>query len=513
MEKLYDQRKLSINDIELDRDNPRVQDIGDQNKIINYLLAKEGAAELALDIADKDSLNPLDNIAVMSEGKTFVVLEGNRRCAAIKALNNPQIIENQTIRTKLSRAIAESGYQPIVEIDCIEFNSREDANEFIRIRHGGLAGGVGLKSWDPTQNERFRIRNNFKPLYALATELMDWALDRGVIDSETRAKLAITNIERMVKSPAVKAKLGLIVGENGKLFSNHPVDWFASFLGELIRRERLPSGHDDRIDARKAYRKSDRERIANQIVESVRSAGVVDTFLETPCPLDSLGLEANDEAGSESHAQERAEHGGEEFDSQRHESFERNDAGEFNRDAEREDEENAGVDEGNDTSTQRPPRVPDPARRFKIFSSDFKPHINNKVTAKLFREMKSIDVREYPTSSLFLIRAFLESIFGQFCKAKGIDSNPQLELRKKISKTCDYLLDSGNGFDSKAKSEANGLKTLKTISSDETKVLSPNRINNVIHGGTHAPTHSEITAAWDGIEAEVLFVTDVLWPR
>lgn len=60
----------------------------DQRRLLQELLENEDVKDLALSIANL-GLFPNERLLVMAAGRHFIVLEGNRRLAAIKLLLNP----------------------------------------------------------------------------------------------------------------------------------------------------------------------------------------------------------------------------------------------------------------------------------------------------------------------------------------------------------------------------------------------------------------------------------------
>ncbi|MDD5680200.1 MAG: hypothetical protein PHI59_03045 [Candidatus Omnitrophica bacterium] len=84
----------SIDELILDPDNARFAELYDgsdkEEDLIEYLLYTEAAEEVAKHITDIKQFYPDAALWVIARGEKFLVKDGNRRCAAVKALQNPK---------------------------------------------------------------------------------------------------------------------------------------------------------------------------------------------------------------------------------------------------------------------------------------------------------------------------------------------------------------------------------------------------------------------------------------
>jgi len=85
--------EIAINDLVLDPQNPRFGELYNgsdkEDDLINYLLFNEAAEEVAKGIVVAGEFYPDRPLWVIKKGGKYVVKDGNRRCAAIKALQLP----------------------------------------------------------------------------------------------------------------------------------------------------------------------------------------------------------------------------------------------------------------------------------------------------------------------------------------------------------------------------------------------------------------------------------------
>jgi hypothetical protein len=83
-----------ISELLLDPNNSRFAELyngsNEEDDLIEYLLYIEAAEEVAKNISDRKQFYPDSALWVIPKGEKFLVKDGNRRCAAAKALQNPK---------------------------------------------------------------------------------------------------------------------------------------------------------------------------------------------------------------------------------------------------------------------------------------------------------------------------------------------------------------------------------------------------------------------------------------
>lgn len=84
---------VNLKDLKLDLDNPRFAELysgsDDEDELIEYLLYNESAEDVAKGINKAGEFYPDRPLWVIEKKDHFLVKDGNRRCAAVKALNHP----------------------------------------------------------------------------------------------------------------------------------------------------------------------------------------------------------------------------------------------------------------------------------------------------------------------------------------------------------------------------------------------------------------------------------------
>jgi len=132
----WKEKRINVTKLRLDNKNPRFSHIQrevTQNDLINEMIMNYKIYDLASSIAE-DGFFPDKNLICIFEANNYVVVEGNRRLAAIKALLTPEIVEGKYCkRFKKLNSIIEASY--ILNIEIIIAPSRESANPIIFKEH------------------------------------------------------------------------------------------------------------------------------------------------------------------------------------------------------------------------------------------------------------------------------------------------------------------------------------------------------------------------------------------
>jgi hypothetical protein len=164
-------------------------------------------------------LNPADLPIVMETNddlKRYVVLEGNRRLTALRALENPESLVGAVDNNALNeiRTLATT-YQtsPIEYVQCSVVKNRQEANHWIELRHTGQNEGVGIVPWGSDESSRFRARSGQLEIHSQALNFLE---QHRYITPERRRQVPASSFKRLLATPEVRAKCG-IGFQNGKL--------------------------------------------------------------------------------------------------------------------------------------------------------------------------------------------------------------------------------------------------------------------------------------------------------
>ena len=257
---------IKLSNLYLDLQNPRYEEQKSQNDALNTI-ASEQKGKLVVLLKDilENGLNPSDIPIVMpdpTKESGYVVLEGNRRIAALKLFKKPSILTNTGLRQKYSKLHDEFKGKEIAKngIECLVVNSREEANLWIERKHEGEMNGAGTVKWNTVQSARFRANKTGKD--SRVVQLIDFMKAAAEGDKEFEEqllKVKATNLERLMSTVSVCSELGLTYnqGEYASLY-----EWSEVMKGLRAVVSRL-SQKDFKV--RDIYRKGDRENFINSI--------------------------------------------------------------------------------------------------------------------------------------------------------------------------------------------------------------------------------------------------------
>lgn len=234
--------EIPVSQLLLDVKNPRLPQVqGSQREAIRTMARTLGPKLVALaeHIGNKGlSLGDLP-IVMPSEDEVdqYEVLDGNRRLAAIRALETPELVA-AALKSGAAKKLAtlSSSYKknPVESMLCVVMDSRKEADPWIQLRHRGESGGAGLARWDGVQGARYDSRVG-KVLPQL--DVLNFVRERGDLDAATLEKLdsfPITTLERLVKDRDVRHRMGIDL-TGGEIKTRYPAEEIIKPLLKMVR--------------------------------------------------------------------------------------------------------------------------------------------------------------------------------------------------------------------------------------------------------------------------------------
>jgi hypothetical protein len=235
----YSRRSIAVHRLLLDERNAR---LGDEQpnqqatvRALAQLLGKE-LMEQAADIVE-NGLDPTNLITVTPDESRinhYRVIEGNRRLLALKALDDPSIVESvlsPARRKRLAELSELHNKEAFSSIPCVVFDSELSARHWIELRHTGANNGVGLVEWDANEKDRYRSRHGGSSDRSPAGQIMDFvdSLEEPPDDS----KPIISTIKRLIATPSVRERLGIEI-KDGKVHSLYPAEEVIKGLRTIV---------------------------------------------------------------------------------------------------------------------------------------------------------------------------------------------------------------------------------------------------------------------------------------
>lgn len=220
-------KSIALANLRVDQQNPRLADPRPTSQAETLEAIARWDEKKLLAIAkhiQASGLDPSSLPIVMQESaksRFYVVLEGNRRITAAKALGNPDLVR-RGVGDAVYRALKDLQPRAIKAVRCVVVDSREEARPWIELRHQGEQGGAGLIPWLSMEAARFAEQFGGKPSYGL--KAMRFLEDAGALDEATKDRIRkgfpLTTLERLLNSPDIRNVIGI---------AKHRGDWVTHF--------------------------------------------------------------------------------------------------------------------------------------------------------------------------------------------------------------------------------------------------------------------------------------------
>ncbi len=456
---------LTLSNLYLDLQNPRYEVQKSQNDALNTIASEQKGKLLVLlkDIL-VNGLNPSDIPIVMpdpSRGSGYVVLEGNRRIAALKLYKKPGILTDPVLRQKYSKLHDEYKSKSLKNIECLIVNSREEASLWIERKHEGEMNGAGTVRWDNVQKSRFLANKTGKDSRAIQLiDFMNAASSGDKEFAESLQKVSATNLERFMGTPDVRSTLGLEYN-HGEYSSR--LEWSEILKGLKAVVNRLSQ---DAFNVRAIYRKEDRMRFLNSIpvdeLPDKSKKSEVIWKLKDFSP-DSISQKTRKKA------------------------------------------EETGEKKGDDSSlnTNDPSQPERPTSRTMFLPDELTLSIPSDRVNRIYSELKKMSHQITPNACAVMLRVFLELSMDYYLENFGLLKDGVLsgsrngDLKNKINLVIKNLSDKKYLDDAKAKGIRDEINARQGAYSVDT-------LNAYVHNLDFNPIPNNLMLAWDNIQPFVL---------
>ena len=165
--------RFGADELHFDSQNPRLIEFSrteNESELLNILWSNMAVNELVLSILANGFFHNEAMYAVRENGKV-VIVEGNRRLAAVKAILDPDSIRNGGMNKYRERISKELVNELKNDLPVIMLNSREEAWRYIGFKHVN-----GAAKWDSYAKAEYiaQVHNNYNvPLEEIATQIGD----------------------------------------------------------------------------------------------------------------------------------------------------------------------------------------------------------------------------------------------------------------------------------------------------------------------------------------------------
>lgn len=138
---IHEKKPISIDELKFDVNNPRLVGEHLRHDATDFLIIQKMAesadiAELIISIVENTFVD-FEPIVVIPDGDLYRVLEGNRRLAAIKLINDENLAASlaQDLKLRISQPVSDSVLESIQNIPSIVVKQEADAQSYIGFKH------------------------------------------------------------------------------------------------------------------------------------------------------------------------------------------------------------------------------------------------------------------------------------------------------------------------------------------------------------------------------------------
>jgi len=449
--------KMSITNLLLYLDNPRFDPVEHQSEAINAMVRDQKGKLVALgqDIAIH-GLNPAAPVLVKSydaNGKQWVVREGNRRITALKLIIEPSLVPSDLakLRREFQRLGSLIDMELLENIPCVVLEDENQINKWVALAHMGENSGVGTVGWNAQQTSRFRsvvgktdMRLAFLDELRLSDDVPQSLKDK-------IGSIKKTNFDRLMEDPDVRKLLGLSIVECRIRLVGGVNPYLLMVIDDLAC---------GKLRVKDIYLESDREKYMDSLRQRKANRTLPPSAAQphsgTGSSYDPSQADSNDP-----HAQPTTSP----LDNQA-------------------------------APTNNSKRLASyPVNRKTLIPTDQTLTIPQHRILRIFRELKSISVEDYPNAVAVLFRTFIESSADYYAKNNGL-----VDKRLNVDSTISVKVDGvATYIENNSIMTKHELRPIRQMASSETQNCSVKTFNSYVHNMNITPSSVDLRSAWDDI--------------
>lgn len=211
---------LYISDLMPDFRNPRIGNATTKIDALERIVRLQGdkLGALAESICTY-GLSPYENMGVMRTDEfpdKDVIMEGNRRTAALILLQNPAMIDNMNVFTESPKLTAlgnrlkviAGNFDPssVEPISGVRADAREDHQYWMLLRHGTGLDGAGIERWTGVESRRFSADEDDRII--VSADFLKNHGNLSAVEIEALEDINWSTFERFIDSPDLRERLG-----------------------------------------------------------------------------------------------------------------------------------------------------------------------------------------------------------------------------------------------------------------------------------------------------------------
>lgn len=452
-------RKITIANLLLNPDNPRFDPVEHQLEAISAMVSDQQGklVTLAQHIA-KHGLNPTAPVLVKpynNNDKQWVVREGNRRITALKLMNEPSLVPSDfpKLKKEFQQLNSSINIESLQNIPCVVLEDEDQINEWVGLAHTGENNGVGIVGWDGQQTSRFRaiVAGKTDTRLAFLDELRhSEAIPQSLKDRFVDIRK--TNFDRLMDDPDVREFLGVSILKTRLRLVGGVTPYLLMVINDLAF---------GKLSVGAIYLKSDREKYIESLRQRDADQTLSPTAMQPPSGTENSYGPAQGDSDNP-HAETAT----------------------------------SPLDNQAATNTSNSKRlVSYSVNRKTLIPTDQTLTIPQHRILRIFRELKSISVEDYPNAVAVLFRTFIESSADYYAKNNGL-----VDKRLNVDSTISVKVDGvATYIENNSIMTKHELRPIRQMASSETQNCSVKTFNSYVHNMNITPSSVDLRSAWDDI--------------
>ena len=442
--------ELAIDALLLDLENPRIGSSTSQSDALESIVRLNPTHFRNLMGSIREyGLDPGDSLYVIDaeDNQDFVVLEGNRRLSALKVLSNPDVLAgtelSESTRKSLAREATGFERSAVEPIRCVRFDDREEANDWIRRRHTGVADGEGRITWKPLEIQKFAGDHSVVDVIEFVGRNAGYPDEEWEKTKSTLGGRKSTNLTRLLESAAGRSHLDINVesGPSRKTpVLNSDPEWALRVLKRIVNDILA-----DKVNSRLLNRAADIAKYFANLPQELQPGS--NTTAASPQPFKDIDL---------TQTQARPQ-----------------------------------------PSQPRPAKIKPVARKRRTLAPKEHPFDTSNSTKleMLLREAGNLDASRFPLSCAFVLRAIVELAVNEYLDTNSLPrgekgSGKEFELARKANDVLKHIGANGPFTPADLRPFRNSILT-------KTSACSIQSLNGFVHNPYQLPTADALRAGWE----------------
>ncbi len=470
----WPERKLAIAALRLDEENPRIPSGGEklsQRQLIEELVHHENVYDLARDIA-MTGFVPVESLIGLDEGDKTIILEGNRRLAALKLLDNAQLAPSSHLQ-KFKQVVAKRTAPAVTRVRVLIARSREAAAVLILQKHTRDQ----VQRWSPLMQSRF-----YRGLMRSGVSIDDLAKQHGVTAGEVRDFLRIDSMYELARSLKLPDAVRSTVNDPREFPASVlqrllEMTAFQKFLGLQFEADGSVSAKAAPKDFQKAY-----TRVLTDIAEEKINTRTVNTVKNAEEYIKKNWSGVTPAATRRAYSM-----------------------------ADLKGEERPSTELAESGAASPSPSGPR-ASAIKVIPSGIRCTLRDERVREVFKELKALHPKKYPNGHAVLLRVLLELGVAHWADKKGLLRSLREQAKAKgkpadWAPTLTQMLRALLADPEFSEVRPLARKALtKLIDDGKNSLISVDTLDGFVHNNFVWPSEAEIRRIWKALEDVLVIV-------